>query len=72
MMKGSPTYRQREVLQFLRSGGVPLLKLIAVGEVACQPCAGWLDRAESREVKTCGPDVLRFFGIGENSKNLGQ
>ena len=33
MMKPYPTYRQREVLQFLISGDwMPLLKLIAVGD----------------------------------------
>jgi hypothetical protein len=33
MMKPYPTYRQREVLQFLKSGNwVPVLRLIPVGE----------------------------------------
>ena len=53
MMKAYPTYRQREVLQFLMSGDwVPLLKLIAVGDRLLGNLlqAGWIER--SREVKT--------------------
>jgi hypothetical protein len=47
MMKPYPTYRQREVLQFLKSGNwVPILKLIPVGErlLATLLQAGWIER----------------------------
>ena len=51
MMKAYPTYRQREVLQFLMSGDwVPLLKLIPVGDrlLANLLQAGWIEqRAEA-------------------------
>ena len=48
MMKPYPTYRQREVLQFLMSGDwVPLLKLIAVGDRLLDNLlqAGWIERS---------------------------
>lgn len=47
MMKPYPTYRQREVLQFLMQGDwVPLLKLIAVGDrlLGNLMQAGWIER----------------------------
>ena len=53
MMKPYPTYRQREVLQFLISGDwMPLLKLIAVGDRLLGNLiqAGWIER--SPDVKT--------------------
>ena len=53
MMKPYPTYRQREVLQFLISGDwMPLLKLIAVGDrlLGNLVQAGWIER--SPDVKT--------------------
>ena len=53
MMKPYPTYRQREVLQFLMSGDwMPLLKLIAVGDrlLGNLVQAGWIER--SPDVKT--------------------
>jgi hypothetical protein len=46
MMKPYPTYRQREVLQFLTQGDwVPILKLISVGD---KLLGSGLDRAGSR------------------------
>jgi hypothetical protein len=47
MMKPYPTYRQREVLQFLMSGNwVPILKLIPVGErLLANLRAGWIERS---------------------------
>ena len=51
--KPYPTYRQREVLQFLMSGDwMPLLKLIAVGDrlLGNLVQAGWIER--SPDVKT--------------------
>ena len=48
MMKPYPTYRQREVLQFLISGDwIPLLKLIAVGDrlLGNLVQAGWIERS---------------------------
>ena len=53
MMKPYPTYRQREVLQFLMSGDwMPLLKLIAVGDRLLGNLlqVGWIER--SPDVKT--------------------
>ena len=47
MMKPYPTYRQREVLQFLISGDwIPRLKLIAVGDrlLGNLVQAGWIER----------------------------
>ena len=47
-MKPYPTYRQREVLQFLISGDwMPLLKLIAVGDRLLGNLihAGWIERS---------------------------
>ena len=48
MMKPYPTYRQREVLQFLISGDwIPRLKLIAVGDrlLGNLVQAGWIERS---------------------------
>jgi hypothetical protein len=48
MMKPYPTYRQREVLQFLMQGDwVPLFKLIAVGDRLLGDLvkAGWIERS---------------------------
>ena len=59
-MKPYPTYRQREVLQFLISGDwMPLLKLIAVGDRLLGNLiqAGWIER--SPDVKTEPPRVCR-------------
>ena len=47
MMKPYPTYRQREVLQFLMQGDwVPVLKLISVGDKLLGNLlqAGWIER----------------------------
>ena len=47
MMKTYPTYRQREVLQVLKSGNwVPILRLIPVGErlLATLRQTGWIER----------------------------
>src|SRR5262249_4404200 len=55
LMKSYPTYRQREVLQFLMSGNwVPMLWLILVGEkqLGNLPQAGWIER--SQDAKTGG------------------
>ena len=48
MMKPYPTYRQREVLQFLMQGDwVPILKLIPVGDKLLGNLlhAGWIERS---------------------------
>jgi len=48
MMKPYPTYRQREVLQFLMSGNwVPILRLVPVGERLLGNLlqAGWIERS---------------------------
>lgn len=48
MMKPYPTYRQREVLQFLMQGDwVPLLRMIAVGDrlLGNLVQAGWIERS---------------------------
>ena len=72
MMKPYPTYRQREVLQFLISGAwIPLLKLIAVGDrlLGNLVQAGWIER--SPDVKT--GDLYRITeacGGGEKSSSL--
>ena len=63
MMKPYPTYRQREVLQFLMSGDwMPLLKLIAVGDrlLGNLVQVGWIER--SRDVKTS--DLYRITEAG--------
>ena len=63
MMKPYPTYRQREVLQFLMSGDwMPLLKLIAVGDrlLGNLVQAGWIER--SPDVKT--GDLYRITEAG--------
>ena len=63
MMKPYPTYRQREVLQFLISGDwMPLLKLIAVGDrlLGNLVQAGWIER--SPDVKTS--DLHRITETG--------
>ena len=63
MMKPYPTYRQREVLQFLMSGDwVPLLKLIAVGDRLLGNLlqAGWIER--SPDVTTS--DLYRITAAG--------
>jgi hypothetical protein len=47
MMKPYPTYRQREVLQFMMSGNwVPIVRLIPVGEKLLGNLmqAGWIER----------------------------
>jgi len=48
MTKPYPTYRQREVLQFLMQGGwVPILRLIPVGDKLLGNLlqAGWIERS---------------------------
>lgn len=52
MMKPYPTYRQREVLQFLMSGNwVPILSLIPVGEKLLTNLlqAGWIERSPDKK-----------------------
>ena len=64
MMKPYPTYRQREVLQFLISGDwIPRLKLIAVGDrlLGNLVQAGWIER--SPDVTTS--DLYRITEAGE-------
>ena len=54
-LKSYPTYRQREVLQFLMSGNwVPILRLIPVGEKLLGNLlqAGWIKRGQ--DAKTGG------------------
>jgi len=61
-----PTYRQREVLQFLMSGDwVPLLKLIPVGDrlLANLLHAGWIER--SPEANKC--DFYRITEAGRTA-----
>ena len=51
LMKPYPTYRQREVLQFLMQGDwVPILKLIPVGDKLLGHLlhAGWIERSPDR------------------------
>ena len=51
MMKPYPTYRQREVLQFLMQGDwVPILKLIPVGDKLLSNLlqVGWIERNPDR------------------------
>ena len=51
-MKAYPTYRQREVLQFLNSGNwIPILKLIPVGEKLLGNLVekGWIERSPSEK-----------------------
>ena len=65
-MKPYPTYRQREVLQFLMSGDwMPLLKLIAVGDrlLGNLVKAGWIER--SPDVKS--GDLYRITEAGRTS-----
>ena len=62
-MKPYPTYRQREVLQFLISGDwIPRLKLIAVGDrlLGNLVQAGWIER--SPDVTTS--DLYRITEAG--------
>ena len=70
MMKPYPTYRQREVLQFLISGDwIPRLKLIAVGDrlLGNLVQAGWIER--SPDVKT--GDLYRITeACGGEEKSL--
>ncbi len=66
MMKPYPTYRQREVLQFLMSGDwVPILRLIPVGEKLLGNLlqAGWIER--SLDVKT--GDLYRITEAGRTA-----
>jgi hypothetical protein len=59
MMKPYPTYRQREVLQFLMQGDwVPILKMIPVGQQLLSDLVhvGWIERR---------PDVGDFYRITE-------
>ena len=65
-MKPYPTYRQREVLQFLMSGNwVPILRLIPVGEklLANLVQAGWIER--SPDMKTS--DLYRITEAGRTA-----
>ena len=54
MMKPYPTYRQREVLQFLMHGDwMPVLKMIAVGDKLLGNLvrAGWIEQnSEARDL----------------------
>jgi predicted transcriptional regulator len=66
MMKPYPTYRQREVLQFLMSGNwVPILRLIPVGEKLLGNLvkAGWIER--STDVKK--NDLYRITEAGRSA-----
>ena len=66
MMKPYPTYRQREVLQFLMSGNwVPILRLIPVGEKLLGNLleAGWIER--STNLKTT--DLYRITEAGRTA-----
>ena len=66
MMKPYPTYRQREVLQFLMSGNwVPILRLVPVGETLLGNLlqAGWIER--SPDVKT--GDLYRITEAGRTA-----
>ena len=68
MMKPYPTYRQREVLQFLMSGNwVPILRLnlIPVGERLLGNLleAGWIER--SPDMKTI--DLYRITEAGRTA-----
>ena len=63
LMKPYPTYRQREVLQFLMQGDwVPILRLIPVGEKLLGNLlqAGWIER--SPDLKTA--DLYRITEAG--------
>jgi hypothetical protein len=66
MMKPYPTYRQREVLQFLMSGDwVPLLKLIPVGDrlLANLLQAGWVERSPEANTR----DLYRITEAGRTA-----
>jgi len=66
MTKPYPTYRQREVLQFLMSGNwVPILRLIPVGERLLGNLlqAGWIER--SPDVKK--GDLYRITEAGRTA-----
>jgi hypothetical protein len=66
MMKPYPTYRQREVLQFLMSGDwVPLLKLIPVGDrlLANLLHAGWIERSPEANTR----DLYRITEAGRTA-----
>jgi hypothetical protein len=66
IMKPYPTYRQREVLQFLMSGDwVPILRLIAVGERLLDNLlqVGWIER--SPEMTTS--DLYRITEAGRTA-----
>jgi hypothetical protein len=66
-MKPYPTYRQREVLQFLMMSGnwVPILRLIPVGErlLANLLRVGWIER--SPDMKTI--DLYRITEAGRTA-----
>jgi hypothetical protein len=66
MMKPYPTYRQREVLQFLMSSDwVPLLKLIPVGDrlLANLLQAGWIERSSEANTR----DLYRITEAGRTA-----
>jgi len=66
MMKPYPTYRQREVLQFLKSGNwVPILRLIPVGErlLATLLQAGWIERNPDKKIS----DLYRITEAGRTA-----
>jgi hypothetical protein len=66
MMKPYPTYRQREVLQFLTSGNwVPILRLIPVGErlLATLLQAGWIERNPDKKIS----DLYRITEAGRTA-----
>lgn len=67
VMKSYPTYRQREVLQFLISGNwVPILRLIPVGEKLLGNLlqAGWIERGQ--DAKT-GSHLYRITEAGRSA-----
>jgi hypothetical protein len=65
-MKPYPTYRQREVLQFLSSGDwVPILRLIPVGDRLLDTLlrVGWIERGP--DMKTS--DLYRITEAGRTA-----
>ena len=66
MMKPYPTYRQREVLQFLMQGDwVPILRLIPVGEKLLGNLlqAGWIERSPDDK----GGHLYRITEVGRTA-----
>jgi hypothetical protein len=66
MMKAYPTYRQREVLQVLKSGNwVPIPRLIPVGErlLATLLQVGWIERNPDKKTS----DLYRITEAGRTA-----